>query len=137
MNTSFLRTQFFFTGTILPKFFLNPNLFWILNFVGCKCFLSTNFFLNQDLFWTQNFYGHCCFLAKWTCLWLGLTSTLTWDDKLAKFPIIHKLGKKYSITFWCALGMFAYNISTNEVIFPQKSLFCFINGVLFLLSEKT
>ena len=44
LNTSFLRTQSFFTGIILPKFFLNRNLFWSLNFVGCKCFLSTIFF---------------------------------------------------------------------------------------------
>ena len=43
-------------------------------------------------------------LNTWTCWWLGLTSTLTWDDKLAEFPIIHKMGKKVFnyvlVCFW-------------------------------------
>ena len=49
---------------------------------------------------------------------LGLSSTLTWEDKKVEFPIITKMGKIYSIMFRGALGMFTYNISTNEVIFP-------------------
>ena len=37
---------------------------------------------------------------------------------------------------WDALGISIENISTNEDIFPKKLLFCFINGVLLLLSEN-
>ena len=51
-------------------------------------------------------------------LGLGLSSTLTWEDKKAEFPIITKMGKRYSIMFRGALRIFTYNISTNEVIFP-------------------
>ena len=39
-------------------------------------------------------------------LGLGISYTLSWDEKQAELPIIPKMEKKYSITFWCALGMF-------------------------------
>ena len=38
--------------------------------------------------------------------------------------------------FWDGLRVGICNISTNEVVFPEKPLFCFINLELGLLSEK-
>ena len=52
----------------------------------------------------------------WMSVWLGLSSTLTWDVKKADFPTISKRGEKYPKMFWGALGVPIYNISTNEVI---------------------
>ena len=40
-----------------------------------------------------------------TWLGLGLSSTLTWEDKKADFPAISKRGEKYPKMFWGALGV--------------------------------
>ena len=68
---------------------------------------------------------------------LGLRSSLTCDVKKTIFFTTSKLKNKYPTMFWDGLRVEIWNISTNEVVFPKKPLFCFINLGLDLLSEKT
>lgn len=52
------------------------------------------------------------------------------------FFTLSKLKNKYHTIFMDGLGVGIWNISTNEILFPDKPLFRFINLELDLLSEK-
>ena len=52
------------------------------------------------------------------------------------FFTISKLRNKYPTIFWDGWTVGIWNISTNELVFPEKQLFCFINLEKIIMNGK-
>ena len=68
---------------------------------------------------------------------LGLSTTLTSEDKNGDFETSLKVKNKDYILMYDGLGAKIENISTNEVTYPINHYFALWMLLSFLLSEKT
>ena len=113
----------------MPKFRL-PNqtfIFWdiLANISGLGTYFSKPIFALKP--WAQAgcFEYHEPYNRKnfFSDLWLGLSTTLTSEDKNGDFETSLKVKNKDYILMYDGLGAKIENISTNEVIYPINHYF--------------